>query len=559
VKNPVSRTKMSKKIHSEKDSERVIRDGTAARTRPLSIQEIMLQREKKAASEDKKTKEGPQENDKGLSECKEQGRRSKSRKEPKNIPVEGSKKEKNRETTREGSKKENPRHEPRENLKKDDVRYTPKEVSRKDNFKDHPKYGSKINDMKGMPNVEKEYLEDTPKFSRKVRSYIRDDDHIVVRDKGISTSHKLRTRDDESRDANLGDMRERNGDTTKSQKGPGKSWNDETVPSSRINDKSEKRNETKRKGHSFDDEKKSEVGRPVLKRHDFARSRDSKHPDKNDGRKDYAKLYHGEPKLKRRRSRSRDLDQERYGRSISPPPREQRRSHRDDFGNYPPYYSVGKARRKHNETDKQRTSGNGAYTGRSYRRHESQLGGYSPRRKKASPQAEAATTKTSSPVTQSPKKKPATWDQRPAKTDQSNFLATLHPAIGQMAPILANVSALKKDPTTKAETILAGSNLSADSVQLTQATRPLRRLHIENLPDSTTEDILIDCLNDILLSSHPKHAHRSKPCLSCTVSELLWYLVFLLCKKKGANLCLIISLIIFCPRTDKQRETSGIC
>jgi hypothetical protein len=30
VKNPVSRTKMSKKIHSEKDSERVIRDGTAA-------------------------------------------------------------------------------------------------------------------------------------------------------------------------------------------------------------------------------------------------------------------------------------------------------------------------------------------------------------------------------------------------------------------------------------------------------------------------------------------------------------------------------------------------
>jgi splicing factor U2AF subunit len=88
-----------------------------------------------------------------------------------------------------------------------------------------------------------------------------------------------------------------------------------------------------------------------------------------------------------------------------------------------------------------------------------------------------------------------------------------------MAPILANVSALKKDPTTKAETILSGSNLSADSVQLTQATRPLRRLHIENLPDSTTEDILIDCLNDILLSSHPKHAHRSKPCLSCTINK----------------------------------------
>ncbi len=32
---------MSIKIHSEEDSERVIRDGTAARTRPLSIQEII--------------------------------------------------------------------------------------------------------------------------------------------------------------------------------------------------------------------------------------------------------------------------------------------------------------------------------------------------------------------------------------------------------------------------------------------------------------------------------------------------------------------------------------
>ncbi|GJN09150.1 hypothetical protein PR202_ga27130 [Eleusine coracana subsp. coracana] len=509
---------MSRKIHSEKDSERATRDGTAARTRPLSIQDIMLQREKKAASEAKKTKEAPQENDKGPSDYMEHGRGSKSRKEPKDLPVEGSKREKDRDTRKEASKKGNSRHEPREDPKKDDMRYTPKEVSKKDNFKDRPKDGSKTSHMKGISKVsEKEDLRDAPKkVPKKERSSIRDDDHIVVRDKGISTSHRLTTNisdlANERKGGELGDTRAKNGDATKSRKGPGKSRNDEAVAENISKDRSEKlRNETKRKYRNFDDEKNSDVDRPVLKRHDSARIQDSKHADKNHGRKDYAKSYHGEAKLKRRRSRSRDLDRERHGRSISPPPREQRRSyHGHDFGN-----PMEKARRKHIEGDKQRTSG----TGGSYRRFESRLGGYSPRRKKTAPQAEQATTKTPSPVTQSLEKKSATWDQPPVKANQSNFLTTLHPAIGQIAPIPANFSAFSKDPVTKIETILAANNLSADSVQLTQATRPLRRLHIENLPDSATEDILIDCLNDFLLSSRLKHAQQSKPCLSCTINK----------------------------------------
>jgi hypothetical protein len=68
---------------------------------------------------------------------------------------------------------------------------------------------------------------------------------------------------------------------------------------------------------------------------------------------------------------------------------------------------------------------------------------------------------------------------------------------------------------------LTGNSASIDSVQLTQATRPLRRLHIENLTSSVSEDMLIGCLNDFLLSSGSNHIQRSKqPCLSCTVSQL---------------------------------------
>lgn len=524
---------MSRKIHGENDPQRITSEGTAARTRPLSIQDIMLRREKKAASEAKKTKEELQENDKGTSNHLEQGRGYKSRNDSKDMhmPVEGSKK-KIRETSREESKKEN-RVIPREGSKKEDMRYTPKEVSKKENSKDRPKGGSKMDDLKDKPKVlEKEDLRDAPKKGcKKERPSTRDDYHSVGKDKGFGNSQKhmssTSSRADESKDRNLGEteIRARNVDATRSeyQKGPGKRGNDENIDNDRIKDKSERfHNETKRKGRSFDNEKTSEVDRPMLKKQDSAWFQDSKHSDRNDGRIEYAKPYHGEPRLKRRRSRSRDHDRERHGRSISPPSREKRRKYRGhDFDNYHPYYSMENSRRKYAEVDKQRSSGSGGYSSRSHQRYESRLGGYSPRKRKTAPQAEQATTKTPPPVIRSPEKKSTTWDQLPAKANQFKFPTTLQPTVGQMAPSNPfNFSPLKKDPSTAAETILAGNSLSADSVQLTQANRPLRRLHIENLPDSATEDMLIDCLNDFLLSTGVKYTQRSKPCLSCTVSEL---------------------------------------
>ncbi|KAL6907676.1 hypothetical protein ACP4OV_002715 [Aristida adscensionis] len=519
---------MSRKTQGENDSVKITSDGTAARTRPQSIHEIMLRREKKAASDAKKSREGAQENNKGTSNQMEKGRGHKSGKDPQDTPVEGSKKGKIRDTTRESSKKEGPRHLPREGPKKEDMKSKPKDISKKD--KDGPKGSSKMSDLNDTPKVpEKEDLRDAPKKgSKKERSSVRNDDRVPSKDKDIRNSHKSRAsmngQDDERKYGNLGEIEARNGDAKRSdyQKGPGKRWNDETVENDRIKDRSERLlNETKRKGRSFDNEKRSEAERFMVKKHDSARFRDYKHSDRNDGMNEYARPYHGEPRLKRRRSRSWDRDRERHGRSISPPPREQRHSHRGhDFGNYPSHYSMEKSRRKYAETEKQRTSDDGGYSGGSYRRHESRLGGYSPRKRKTVPQAEQATTKTPSPVTQSPEKKSATWDQPPVSAGQSNFLTTLQPTVGLLTPSMpVNLTALKQLRGTAVETILAGNNLAADSVQLTQATRPLRRLLIENLPGSATEDRLIDCLNGFLLSSGVAYTQRSKPCLSCTINK----------------------------------------
>ncbi|KAJ1298882.1 hypothetical protein BS78_01G487800 [Paspalum vaginatum] len=514
---------MSRKTRGENDFERITSDGTAARTRPLSIQDIMLQREKKAASEAKKTRTGFQENDKGTSTHLELGREHKIRNDPKDTPVEGSKKEKSRDTTWEGSKKEKSRHIRRESPRKEDTKYAPKEVSKRDNSKDKPKDGVKMDDLKDTPKVPgKDGLRDSPKNgSKKERPSVRDNDHLVRKDKGIHHSQKLSTsmngQDDESK-YRLGEVRERNGDAIRSeyQKGTGKRWNAKTFDDDKAKYRSEKlRNEMKRKGRSFDNEKSSEVDWPMLKKQDSVRFQDYKHSDRNDARNEYVKPYDGEPRLKRRRSRSRDHDRERHFRSISPPLREQRHNYRGhEFDNYTPYHPVEKSRRKYSEVDKQGRSGG------SHQRYESRLGGYSPRKKKTTLQAEPAATKTPSSVIQSPEKKSATWDQPPVKANQSNFPTTLQPTVGQMAPSAPfSFSALKKDPSTAVETKLAGNSLTADSVQLTQATRPLRRLHIENLPDSATEDKLIDCLNDFLLSTGIKHSQRSKPCLSCTINK----------------------------------------
>ncbi|KAM0919863.1 hypothetical protein ACQ4PT_008002 [Festuca glaucescens] len=513
---------MSSRAQGERGSQGTTSSETAARTRPLSIQEILRRREKKAIAEAKKaateaknTKEELQDNEKGKPNRSDSGRGHKARKNTKDVPME---KESIRDAPREDSKKDDVRHASKEGSRKDSTRHAPREASKKENLKDRPKDGSKVDELRDAPKVpRKDDQRDAPKKgSKKERSSMRDDGQSAGKDKDSHSSHKLSTSTRglpaESKDGNHGEIRARNGDAARSEylKGPAKRWNGEPVHNDRIMASDKLWNEAKRKY----DHRRPDVDLPVLKKHDSARFQVSKHYDRNDGRKEYGNPYHEEPRPKRRRSRSRDHDQGRRGRSVSLSPRAQRRSyHGHDHDNYPPG-------RKYAENDRHRTSGNGGHGGESYQRYGSPLGGYSPRKRKTVPQDEQVSTKITPPAVRSPEKKPATWDQAPAGADQSNFFTTLKPIVSPTSSVSVSFSTPKPNPATMLETILSGNSASIDSVQLTQATRPLRRLHIENLTSSASEDMLIGCFNDFLLSSGGNHTQRSKqPCLSCTINK----------------------------------------
>jgi splicing factor U2AF subunit len=518
---------MSSRAQSEKGSE------TAARTRPLSIQEILLRREKKAAAEAKKaaageakkTRDEPKDNEKGKPNHAESGRGHKTRKDLKDVPAEGSRRESVRDAAKEDSRKDDVRHVSKEGSKKDGARYAPREASKKENLNVRPKDGPRVDELKDAPKVPRkdDQRDAAKKGSKKERSSTRDGSQSAAKDKDAHVSHKLSTgtrgRPAESRDGNHGEIRGRNGDAARpeSLRGPAERWNGEPVHNDRIKERSDiLRNEAKRKFHGFDDQRRPYVDRPVLMKHDSARFQVSKHYDRNDGRREYGKAYYEEPRPKRRRSRSREYDQGRRDRSFSLSPREQRRSYHghDHDGFFPG--------RKYAENDRHRSSGNGGgHDGGSYQRHESPLGGYSPRKRKTVPQDEQASTNITPPAVRSPEKKQATWDQAPAGADQSNFFTTSKPTVSQTSSASVSFSAPKPNLATTSETILTGNSASIDSVQLTQATRPLRRLHIENLTSSASEDMLIGCLNAFLLSSGGNHVQRSKqPCLSCMVSQL---------------------------------------
>ncbi|KAG0493772.1 hypothetical protein HPP92_004766 [Vanilla planifolia] len=122
--------------------------------------------------------------------------------------------------------------------------------------------------------------------------------------------------------------------------------------------------------------------------------------------------------------------------------------------------------------------------------------------------------------------KGATWDQPPPGTS-NNVAASMFTAFPLPASKVTEAASSAASATPSAKTQLATSidsvsvvmNASVESVQLTQATRPLRRLYIENLPSSASEKSVIDCLNDYLLSSCASHMQRTKPCISCIINR----------------------------------------
>ncbi|KAJ0035086.1 hypothetical protein Pint_25124 [Pistacia integerrima] len=285
----------------------------------------------------------------------------------------------------------------------------------------------------------------------------------------------------------------------------------------RSEEKSER--ESKRKHRSGDDEKNGD--RNAVKKQELGKRRDSDISERKE-RKESPKSRYGESRLKRRRSRSREHE-ERNRRSISVSPKAHKHTsyHGREHEELSAHSSKGRSERHHSDIDRSKGTSNGSNS--HYRRHggsTSGLGGYSPRKRRTD-----AAVKTPSPVNRSPEKKSAKWDVAPTET---NTISDSVPSTFQMSNQNASSNehevvratpvtstAVKPLDVASVTASLTKQNISIDSLQLTQATRPLRSLYVDNVPASVSEKAVIECLNNFLLSSGVNQTRGSQPCISC--------------------------------------------
>ncbi|KAJ4907169.1 hypothetical protein Rs2_10827 [Raphanus sativus] len=222
----------------------------------------------------------------------------------------------------------------------------------------------------------------------------------------------------------------------------------------------------------------------------------------------------------RRRSRSRDHGQDREKRS-SPLPKAEKATSRHKRSREDRSENTAKDRSgKHhfNDNDKKVTSTVNNKS-RRYSSSKSELGGYSPRKRR-----EDASAKAASPSNLPSEKKVAKWDLPPTVTagmfSNSGF-SGLQPATQTAYPTISEASLMLLNPHIEASfrTPPAKQTSSVDSVQLTESTRRMRRLYAENVPDSASEKSLIECLNGYMLSSGSNHIKGSEPCISCIINK----------------------------------------
>ncbi|XP_061350432.1 splicing factor U2af large subunit B isoform X2 [Gastrolobium bilobum] len=242
-------------------------------------------------------------------------------------------------------------------------------------------------------------------------------------------------------------------------------------------------------------------------------------------KREKVKSHYEESTAKRRQSRSREREDRRKSSSFSP--RAQKHTYHDGEREESSMLSLkDSSRKKHTDVDRSRVSTNGSSS--HHHRHggsTSGLGGYSPRKRKSE-----AAVKTPSPSKHSLEKKRAGWDLPPVGTDNpspafvsSSFQLSNYTVLSNMHDVASatslDLAMVKPLPVSFLNDVSAGKNANIGSVQLTQATRPMRRLYLENLPASASEKSVMDCFNNLLLSVGVNHIQQAQPCISCILHK----------------------------------------
>ncbi|XP_057781509.1 uncharacterized protein LOC130999853 isoform X2 [Salvia miltiorrhiza] len=278
----------------------------------------------------------------------------------------------------------------------------------------------------------------------------------------------------------------------------------------RVREKSVK--EKKHKHHPEEDKSR---GRDNVKRNDSVR----KGPEPT-------RAHLEESRSKRRRSRSKDREKDRGRRSLSQSPKAYKHTSKDkrELAELPSHSTKDKSGREHSNVDNKRIPSNGSNS--HYRRNtnnSSGLGGYSPRKRKTE-----AAAKTPSPTRRSPEKRAAGWDLQPAEKESVMATSTLFnlnaashklPLYNMEYPSITPVAPTVVKPIGISLHAISSQLHAVESIQLTQATRPKRRLYIENLPVSASEKDLIECINKRLLSSGVNYVQGTHPCISCIINK----------------------------------------
>ncbi|KAF9677749.1 hypothetical protein SADUNF_Sadunf08G0139900 [Salix dunnii] len=269
------------------------------------------------------------------------------------------------------------------------------------------------------------------------------------------------------------------------------------------------------------DRRLSRDGNPA-KKHNLGKGHHLETSERKE-RKEFSKSHNEELWLKSRRSRSREHgDRNRRSHSLSPRAHKHGSYHRREHGELSSHSDKERSGQQQSDVDKSKTKHSSSTC--HYRRHggfSRGLGGYSPRKRKTE-----AAIKTTSPDKCSPERKCAKWDLAPEETNNVFPAATLSNFQSTNQTVSSNIHEVANAVpiTSTAVNPLSGVSHSASStatkvsiksIQLTQATCPMRTLYMENIPASASEKAVMECLNSLLISSSVNHIQGTQPCISC--------------------------------------------
>ncbi|CAM9003669.1 unnamed protein product [Rhodiola kirilowii] len=231
-----------------------------------------------------------------------------------------------------------------------------------------------------------------------------------------------------------------------------------------------------------------------------------------------------QPSKRRRRSSSRERKTDRDQKLNSHEAQKHTSHHRQ---NYTVSVSSANSRKDRSgknasELDRNTKFSNGS-TGHHKGQNESsdKLGGYSPRKRRTedpiqSPPAKSITGKkrlgwdtphTESDIILSSALLPmSSFQSKPSNRPNSGGVLAV--SSSQLEPSLRNLNDQSAMPI-----------IPIDSVQLTQSTQPMRRLIIENVPSSASEKDVMDCFNKFLLPSSASFIQGTQPCISCVIHK----------------------------------------